>query len=69
MSGIHDPRPGNHCSSPKPFSHGYPEDYGAGPGPGRPYQTFMCQRCGAVVMGITVHSEWHAQFDSKEVSS
>lgn len=46
----------------------WPEGYGAGPGPDRPYQTFYCQRCGAVVMSIRAHNQWHQGLDLQQAT-
>lgn len=55
-------------TAPKPFPHGYPEGYGMGPGPGRQLQTFFCQRCGAIVMSVDVHTRWHQELDYQEAT-
>lgn len=57
-----------------PFPGDYPEDYpkgfGTGPGPFQQFQTFFCQKCGAVVMVKALHKEWHDQIErNPEVSS
>lgn len=44
----------------------WPEGYGAGPGPSRQYQTYYCQRCGAIVMNIGVHTAWHGRVEPAE---
>lgn len=51
-----------------PFPN-YP-GYGVGPGPSQQFQTFFCQKCGAVVMVKALHKEWHDQIErNPEVSS
>ena len=45
----------------------WPEGYGAGPGARG--MSFYCQRCGAVVMNIGVHTAWHDRVEPGEESS
>jgi len=52
-----------------PFVNGFPEGYSAGPGPERPYQTYVCQRCGAVVMLLDIHNQWHQELDHEEATT
>jgi len=46
-----------------PFPGDYPKGFGTGPGPFQQFQTFFCQKCGAVVMVKALHKEWHDRLE------
>lgn len=45
----------------------FPEGYGLGPGPRHPFQTYICNRCGAVITSKTLHDEWHVRIAPAEI--